>query len=71
MKLQLLTCGLVFGQKDPKPTFDPVQSLKRYKSISNQYQGLFSTTFRFVHSIDLTTAFDHSSQLIVIRVRLP
>ena len=45
MKLQLLTCGLVFGQK-VKPTFSPEQSIKRYTSIRNQYEGLFSITFR-------------------------
>ena len=38
MKLQLLTCGLVFGQK-VKPTFSPEQSIKRYTSIRNQYAG--------------------------------
>ena len=38
MKLQLLTCGLVFGQK-VKPTFSPDQSIKRYTSIRNQYAG--------------------------------
>ena len=47
MKLQLLTCGLVFGQKEPKPTFEPEQSIKRYTSIRNQYAGLFSITFQF------------------------
>ena len=46
MKLQLLTCGLVFGQK-VKPTFSPEQSIKRYTSIRNQYAGSFSMTFQF------------------------
>jgi predicted nuclease with TOPRIM domain len=39
MKLQLLTCGLVLGQKT-RPTFSPEQSVKRYTSIRNQYQEM-------------------------------
>ena len=46
MKLQLLTCGLVFGQK-VQPTFSPDQSVRRYISIRNQYKGLFSITSQF------------------------
>lgn len=45
MKLQLLTCGLVFGQKEPKPTFEPEQSIKRYTSIRNQYAEMTTNFF--------------------------